>query len=314
MSSSLLLSKRLVPVVEGTDVPVRGLAEQQAVDGAHRAGRRIFRWHLVLVLAATCLASCAVWQDRVGDARLSDMGGLIAALVPLGVSLVVGRFEADSTQRAAFLQDQFDRFYLGLPAGVPDAAMSETHLEILRSSSKTSPTQLAEWYPDLAGRDPGFAALGIQRMNLRWDVPQRRAMATVSLMAGFVWLLVGLGIWTQTSWTSVDFLLIWMGPAVAVWELSISSAHRHWDLASAKSDLAEVVEAGLNSDWLGRPTALGLADIVQAHLTQLRSEAPRVPPMIGRIAGARQAATARSNFDLAAPVDVQPQAEPRSGS
>lgn len=280
----------------------QALDAQQAVDGAHRVGRRIFRWHLIIVVAATVVASLAVWQDRLGSDALGDLGGLLASLAPLGISMFIGRFESIATQRAAALQDEFDRSSLGLPPGLPLDQPSEADRARLRAASNAPTEKLTHWYPDLTGRDPGAAALAIQRMNLRCDVPQRRSMSGVSLGAGFVWLLVGLALWGQSTWAVADFVLIWMGPAVAVWELSISSAYRHWGLAQAKKALASVADSGLSGDWQGRGSGLGLADAIQTQLTQFRSEAPRVPPMVANLVGKRHAAQVWASVDDAAPV------------
>lgn len=189
--------------------------------------------------------------------------------------MVVGRFEAAATQRAASLQDEFDRVYLGLPLGLPLDKPNESIVANLRACSDTSPEKLGRrWYPDLEGSDPGTAALAIQRMNLTWDVAQRKWMTGLSISAGFCWFLTGLALWKQSSWTVSDFLLIWMGPAVAVWELSVTSAYRHYDLAAAKADLAEVADDGLKGWLLDRATALALADLIQAQMKELRAVAP----------------------------------------
>ena len=294
------------------------LDAQRAVDGAHRVGRRRFRWHVGIVVLATGLASSAVWQGRVGHTRFGDLGGLIAALAPLAVSMVVGRFEAAATQRAASLQDEFDRVYLGLPLGLPLDKPNESIVANLRACSDTSSEKLARWYPDLEGSDPGTAALAIQRMNLTWDVAQRKWMTGLSISAGFCWFLTGLALWKQSSWTVSDFLLIWMGPAVAVWELSVTSAYRHYDLAAAKADLAEVADDGLKGQLLGRATALALADLIQAQMKELRAVAPRVPWFVNRTIGARNASrlwTAARDTAVASKTDLAvPKRDPASGT
>ena len=228
------------PSGELTHVPMA----QLAVDGAHVTGRRVFRLHLAVIVAASALASWAVSLSRAGDAWLGDVGGLAAALAPLAVSVLLGRIEATATARAAILQDEFDRSYLGLPLGLQTSTPPEMDRSALRARSSTPVEELMQWYPDVNGQDPGISALAIQRMNLTWDVPQRRFMAAISLIAGIAWFGVGLMLWHLTSWTTADFVLIWMGPSVAVWELSISSAFRHRELATAKDHLAAIIVNG----------------------------------------------------------------------
>ncbi len=265
------------------------LHAQRAVDGAHRVARRIFRLHIAIVVVATALASYAVWQDRIGNAQFGDLGGLVAALTPLVVSMFIGRFETEATQQAATLQDEFDRTYLGLPAGLLADSLNTVKRSKLRALSDTAPERLSKWYPDLERCEPGKAALTMQRINLIWDISQRRWMAAISIAGGLLWLLAGLCVWKQSSWTATDFILIWIAPAVAVWELSVSSAYRHWDLAAAKSNLAQVVDLALDGDLLGRSFPMDLADLIQAQLTGFRAEAPRVPRMIERLAQSQYA-------------------------
>jgi hypothetical protein len=235
------------------------------------------------------------WTARAGGATvLAVAGPFIAGSLPayriaiasLGVAFAIvseallRHLEVSKVRQAVLVQEQFDVEVYRLLWN-RNLVGRRLMPELIVAASRRflgDREKLRNWYPDTGNIDRLLAILLCQRLNMVWDVRQRRRFAALAVFAtsGLFGAGVVAGLILRES--LADYVLGILSPSISAYIIGAQISQQHWEIAASKESVEETIN-GLWGARMNDKSALTELDCrqVQDRIYMLRGRSPVLP-------------------------------------
>ena len=231
------------------------------------------RWIGMVIIGIGAPAAAIAWPS------LAVVSGAIAGLwLFLGRTLLV-LLQGALTTKAASVQEQFDFYVFQMPDNANRSTLPS--LEDIAKVAGPEKEKLIDWYPIDASDDGAMSVAVSQRANASYTDGLLRTTAIVWAVVTAVWVVILVGASIALGLSLSGFLLGVALPVLPAFLDVVQYATGVWRSASARHDLAHVIEAHIT----GTDGPVEGQDLLiwQERLFDLRRTAPEVPDLLYKI-------------------------------
>jgi hypothetical protein len=255
----------------------RGLLLNKAVNAAHHSARRVEWLRYVPSLALAVAAAVFACLEKTNPALI--IAGFVWALVSTVVLAPLAKLRC---AEAAKLQEHFDTYVFGMGWDEKNDKVDPERIRELASKFKGDTNQLCDYYADVSEFPLPVAVLLCQRSNVTWDMRLRKRWKNLVITVLIAWLSLGAALGVLTNLTTMNLLLRWYAPSLAVvslaWEVINSQRQTITDRSAVKARISSEIEwATLQLSAQQKKRLIKSCRKFQDEIFSVRSKATRVP-------------------------------------
>ncbi|MHC5704243.1 hypothetical protein HHX38_22155 [Streptomyces sp. PKU-MA01144] len=258
----------------------RSLLLNKAANAAHRAAQKVewLRYAPSLALAATA----AVFAFMQKTSHVLIVAGFAWAVISF---LLLSPLAKSRCGEAARLQEHFDTYVFGMEWTERAEKVDPERIRELASMHKGDASKLRDYYADVSDFPPTVAILLCQRSNVTWDMRLRQRWKNLVTSSLIVWLGFGVLVGLLGSLSTLDLLLRWYVPSLAIMSLAYEIIHSQRqtivDRGAVKARiLSELGWASLQPSARQQEKLIKSCRKIQDEIFVVRSRATRVPKFL----------------------------------
>ncbi len=258
----------------------RGILLNKAANAAHRAAQKMewLRYTPSLAFAVTA----AVFACLQKTSQLLIIAGFLWAVIS---SLWLSILAKSRCGEAAKLQEHFDAYVFDMEWAERGERVDPERIRELGSKYKGDVGKLRNYYADVSGFPSPVAVLLCQRSNVTWDMRLRERWKNLVTIFLISWLSLGIALGLLSNLSTMNLLLRWYVPSLAVislaWEIIHSQRQTIADRAAVKAHVMSELEwARFQPSVRQQEKMTKSCRKIQDEILVVRSKATRVPKFL----------------------------------
>ncbi|WP_338687030.1 S-4TM family putative pore-forming effector [Streptomyces acidiscabies] len=258
----------------------RGLLLNKAANAAHRSAQKVewLRYAPSLALAATAVVLACLQKTS----QILIVAGFAWALISV---LLLSPLAKLRCGEAAKLQEHFDTYVFCMDWAERESKADPERIRELASKFKGDADKLRDYYADVSDFPPVVAVLLSQRSNVTWDMRLRLRWKNSVTAFLISWLSFGIALGLLGNLSTMNLLLRWYAPSLAVislaWEIIHSQRQTIADRAAVKARITSELEwASLQPSGRQQEKMIKSCRKIQDEIFAVRSKATRVPKFL----------------------------------
>jgi hypothetical protein len=258
----------------------RGLLLNKAANAAHRSAQKVewLRYAPSLALAATA-ATFALLQRT---SQILIIAGFVWAVISF---LLLSPLAKSRCSEAARLQEHFDSYVFDIEWTERAEKVDPERIRELASQFKGDASKLHDYYANVSDFPPPVAILLCQRSNVTWDMRLRQRWKNLVTSGLITWLGFGIVVGLLGNMSTLNLLLRWYVPSLAIMSLAYEIIHSQRqtisDRAAVKARIvSELGWASLQPSARQQEKLIKSCRKIQDDIFVVRSRATRVPKIL----------------------------------